>query len=82
MEKPTLDSLRNDLNTVMSIAEDLDIPEIDLDILKRLNDASQGESRETMLSILYETKVRLMDHLRNTHRGFRIYVMQPCPKTK
>ncbi|XP_033222600.1 uncharacterized protein LOC117176464 [Belonocnema kinseyi] len=82
VKEPTLDFLKNDFANALAIAEDIDVPEIDLAILERFVEALDSESREAMLSVLNDTKLRLMDHLRNAHRGFRIYVLQPCPKTK
>lgn len=74
--------MKNDVNGAMALAEDLDVPEIDLSIMLRFNEAVNSESREAMLNILQDTKLRLLDHLRNAHKGFRTYALKPCPNSK
>ncbi|XP_043273657.1 uncharacterized protein [Venturia canescens] len=83
-KNPTLDSLIEDVNDAMLTAENLDgIPEIDMSLLEKYNEIlTRPPCRQSMLSLLEETKIRLMNHLRRVHRGFRDYALQPCPRTK
>lgn len=81
-KEATLDNLKEDVNTAMALAEDLDVPEIDLSIMLRFNEAVNSESREAMLNVLQDTKLRLLEHLRNAHKGFRTYALKPCPNSK
>lgn len=81
-KEPTLESLKNDVNSAMALAEELDVPEIDLSIMLRFNEAVNSESREAMLNILHDTKLRLMEHLKNAHKGFTTYALKPCPNAK
>lgn len=81
--EPTLEFLANDVNTALLVAEGLDgVPEIDMAILERFNEALTTSSRDAMLAVLKDTKIRLANHLENSHRGFKTYILQPCPKAK
>ncbi|XP_014207345.1 uncharacterized protein LOC106638600 [Copidosoma floridanum] len=80
---PSVESLACDVNLVLSAAEDLDdVTEIDLALLERYTEALDKGSREAMLDVLHDTKVRIVGSLVQAHKGFRTYVRQPCPETK
>lgn len=65
------------------IEEMEDVPEFDLALLERFNDVLSSQStKESLLSLVEETKSRLEFHLRQAHKGFRVYAKEPCPKTK
>ncbi|XP_012283999.1 uncharacterized protein LOC105701655 isoform X3 [Orussus abietinus] len=82
-EEPTLDNLTKDVQAAMDMAEALDdIPEIDLAILERFQAAVTSSSRDDKLRVLEDTKVRLMDHLRNAHDSFKVLILQHYSKKK
>ncbi|KAJ8678846.1 hypothetical protein QAD02_014633 [Eretmocerus hayati] len=84
---PTLEHLKADVDSVLNALDDLEaVEEIDLDLLRRLTDSLDSESREDMLACLEEVKNRLMNYLGRPDEedgswSFRRYVKQPCPKT-
>ncbi|XP_011494283.1 PREDICTED: uncharacterized protein LOC105359382 [Ceratosolen solmsi marchali] len=81
-KEPRVEPLENDVNLALSAAEELDdVPEINLDLLEKYTDALANRSSDSMIDVLEETKYCLMNHLRQAHKGFRAYVMQPCPKS-
>lgn len=78
-----LESLTNDVTRMKELLEDLDgVPQIDLALLERFNDALNSESRITMLAVLENTRERLKDHLRRVHGSFKRYASEPCPISK
>ncbi|XP_072755366.1 uncharacterized protein [Anoplolepis gracilipes] len=78
-----LKSLTIDVTTVKEIAEDLDgVPQIDMALMKRFNEALTNETREALLTVLEDTRDRSRDHLRNVHQSFKKYISKPCPLTK
>ena len=78
-----MDFLTEDINEALTLAENLDgVPEIDMALLERFNGTLTRPCRESMLAVLEDTKIRLMNHLRKAHRDFRAYALLPCPITK
>ncbi|XP_058793985.1 uncharacterized protein LOC131665842 [Phymastichus coffea] len=81
-EAAGVEPLLTDVGRALSLAEDLDgVPEIDLALLERYTEALESRSRDALLAVLEETKSRLMNHLRQAHKGFRAYAKQPRPRT-
>ncbi|XP_043496619.1 uncharacterized protein LOC122520583 [Polistes fuscatus] len=78
-----LEGLQNDVRNMKELLEDLDgVPQIDLALLERFNDALNSESRITMLAVMEDTRERLTNHLRRAHGSFKRYASEPCPLTK
>ncbi|XP_029676413.1 uncharacterized protein LOC115243491 [Formica exsecta] len=76
-------SLTIDVTTVREIAEDLDgIPQIDMALMERFNEALTNKTREALLAILEDTRDRSRDYLRNVHQSFKKYISEPCPIRK
>ncbi|XP_015109851.1 uncharacterized protein LOC107036418 [Diachasma alloeum] len=75
--------LINDVSEAFDTAIELErIPEIDMTILDKFNEALNTPRREALLQVLEETKLRLEEHLNVSHKDFRIYVREPCPSTR
>lgn len=69
--------------TVREITEDLDgVPQIDMALMERFNEALTNKTREALLNILEDTRDRSRDYLKNVHRSFKQYISEPCPITK
>lgn len=76
-------SLTIDVTTVREIAEDLDgIPQIDMALMERFNEALTNKTREALLAVLEDTRDRSRDYLRNVHQSFKKYISEPCPIRK
>jgi len=67
---------------VREISEDLDVPQIDMVLMERFNEALINQTREALLAVLEDTKDRSRDYLRNIHESFKRYISEPCPLTK
>ncbi|KAK1128704.1 hypothetical protein K0M31_019856 [Melipona bicolor] len=79
----SLESLIEKVMQVKEMAEDLDgVPQIDMALLERFNEALNSESRTSLLSVLTDTRDRCRDHLRRVHESFKQYASEPCPLTK
>ncbi|XP_011304296.1 uncharacterized protein [Fopius arisanus] len=80
---PNLKMLTNDVSEAFDTAIELErVPEIDMAILDKFNEALNTPCRESMLQVLEETKLRLEDHLSSSHKDFKIYMREPCPNTR
>lgn len=78
-----IESLTNDVARMKELLVDLDgVPQIDLALLERFNEALNSASRITMLAVLEDTRERLKDHLRRVHGSFKRYASEPCPLNK
>lgn len=78
-----MESLTNDVTRMKELLEDLDgVPQIDLALLERFNEALNSDSRITMLAVLEDTRERLKDHLRGVHASFKRHASEPCPLNK
>ncbi|XP_011266766.1 uncharacterized protein LOC105257674 [Camponotus floridanus] len=78
-----LESLIVDVMTVREITEDLDgVPQIDMALMERFNEALTNKTREALLNILEDTRDRSRDYLKNVHQSFKQYISEPCPITK
>ncbi|XP_034940489.1 uncharacterized protein [Chelonus insularis] len=81
--QPSVKVLTENINEALDIAANLyGVPEIDMALLERFSECLTTPCRAAMLDVLSDTKLRLMDHLTNAHKDFRIYLLEPCPKTK
>ena len=67
---------------ILERIEDIEVRGIDLALLERYTQAINNCSSVAMLDILIETRMRLLDHLKQPFKGFRTYILQPCPLTK
>lgn len=68
---------------VRDIAEDLDgVPQIDMALMERFNEALTNKTREALLAVLEDTRDRARDYLRSIHQSFKQYISEPCPLTK
>ncbi|OXU22376.1 hypothetical protein TSAR_007734 [Trichomalopsis sarcophagae] len=82
-KSPSVEPLLADFNLALSAAKDLDdVSEIDLTLLERYVQAADSRSRESMLDVLEETRFKMMNHLRQAHKGFQAYAKMPCPQSK
>ncbi|XP_063977058.1 uncharacterized protein LOC135162479 [Diachasmimorpha longicaudata] len=82
-ENPNLKMLINDVSEAFDTAIELErIPEIDMSILERFNEVLNTPCREGLLLVLQDVKLMLEDHLRVSHKDFKIYARQPCPNTR
>lgn len=80
---PDLKIFTEDMNEAFDTAADLNgVPEIDLAILERFSECLTNPSRDSMLGIMRDIKIRLTENLQNIHKHFRAYALEPCPKTK
>ncbi|GAB1862471.1 hypothetical protein CAJAP_03550 [Camponotus japonicus] len=78
-----LESLIVDVMTVREITEDLDgVPQIDMALMERFNEALTNKTKEALLNILEDTRDRSRDYLKNVHQSFKQYISEPCPITK
>lgn len=78
-----LESLTVDVTMVRDIVEDLDgVPQIDMALMKRFNEALTNKTREALLAVLEDTRDRAQDYLRSIHQNFKQYISEPCPLTK
>ena len=78
-----MESLVEKVMQVKEMAEDLDgVPQIDMALLERFNEALNSDSRTSLLSVLTDTRDRCRDHLRRVHESFKQYASEPCPLTK
>lgn len=77
------ESLIDDVNKVRDMAEDLDgVPEIDMALMERFNEALTNGSRIALLEVLRDTCDRTRNHLRRIHGSFQKYASEPCPLSK
>ena len=82
-KESSLESLIENVTRVKEMAEDLDgVPQIDMALLERFNEALNSDSRTALLGVLVDTRDRSRDHLRRAHEGFKKYASEPCPMTK
>lgn len=78
-----LEILTMNVMTVREIAEDLNgVPQIDMVLMERFNEALTNKTRELLLAVLEETRDRSQDYLKRIHENFKQYVSEPCPLTK
>lgn len=82
-KNPDINSLRNDLNTVKELVEDLDgVNQIDKAFMERFNKALMSDSRCDMVEMLKDARDCMCNHLRHAHKHFKLYASEPCPLTK
>lgn len=77
--------LTTDVEMVRDMAEDLDVPQMDMVLMERFHEAltnMTSKRREALLAVLEETRDRSRDYLRNIHDSFKQFVSDPCPWTK
>ncbi|XP_044004318.1 uncharacterized protein LOC122849615 [Aphidius gifuensis] len=82
-KNPDLKIFTEDFNDIFDTAAELNgVPEIDLAILERFNECLTTPCRDSMINVIEDTKMRLAEHLKISFKHFKIYMLEPCPKTK
>lgn len=78
-----MESLIENVKQVQEMATDLDgVSQIDRALLERFNEALNSNSRNSLLSILEDTRNCCRDHLRSIHEKFKQYASEPCPMSR
>jgi len=73
--------LQEALNSISLELQELDdIPEFDLDFLYKIESTLFTGSRQDMLDILEETKLKCQGSLTQAHKGFSVQARLPCPR--
>lgn len=82
-EDSDIESLSKNVTVVRELAEDIyGVPQIDMALMERFNEALTERTRQALLAILEDTKDRSRQFLQRVHGSFKQYASQPCPLKK